>query len=89
MSAATIVLMWEARAVEGRGGELLEWARVRSAELSREPARRELLRAPQDRVLVMTWWEQASYADDLPELPAPDAALITRPVHRWRFEAVG
>ncbi|MFH8372995.1 hypothetical protein ACH4A7_05565 [Streptomyces cyaneofuscatus] len=89
MSAATIVLMWEARAVEGRGGELLEWARVRSAELSREPARRELLRAPQDRVLVMTWWEQASYADDLPELPEPDAALITRPVHRWRFEAVG
>ncbi|MFJ5740735.1 hypothetical protein [Streptomyces microflavus] len=88
MSAATIVLMWEARAVEGRGAELLEWARARSAELSREPARRELLRAPQDRVLVMTWWEETSYADDLPELPEPDAALITRPVHRWRFEAV-
>ncbi|MET7499156.1 hypothetical protein [Streptomyces microflavus] len=88
MSAAIIVLMWEARAVEGRGAELLEWARARSAELSREPARRELLRAPQDRVLVMTWWEEASYADDLPELPEPDAALITRPVHRWRFEAV-
>ncbi|MBK5995931.1 hypothetical protein ACFCZ4_11325 [Streptomyces microflavus] len=88
MSAAPVVLMWEARAVEGRGAELLEWARARSAELSREPARRELLRAPQDRVLVMTWWEEASYADDLPELPEPDAALITRPVHRWRFEAV-
>ncbi|MER6639455.1 hypothetical protein ACFCXC_11695 [Streptomyces microflavus] len=88
MSAATVVLMWEARAVEGRGAELLEWARARSAELSREPARRELLRAPQDRVLVMTWWEEASYADDLPELPEPDAVLITRPVHRWRFEAV-
>ncbi|MET7583806.1 hypothetical protein ACFV2I_04665 [Streptomyces microflavus] len=88
MSAATVVLMWEARAVEGRGAELLEWARARSAELSREPARRELLRAPQDRVLVMTWWEEASYADDLPELPEPDAVLITRPVHRWRFETV-
>ncbi|MER8195443.1 hypothetical protein ABTY00_15955 [Streptomyces microflavus] len=88
MSAATVVLMWEARAVEGRGAELLEWARARSAELSHEPARRELLRAPQDRVLVMTWWKEASYADDLPELPEPDAALITRPVHRWRFEAV-
>ncbi|MFJ5655804.1 hypothetical protein ACIQD5_20995 [Streptomyces microflavus] len=88
MSAAPVVLMWEARAVEGRGAELLEWARARSAELSREPARRELLRAPQDRVLVMTWWEEASYADDLPELPEPDAALITRPVHRWRFETV-
>ncbi|MFF0331570.1 hypothetical protein ACFYUM_03225 [Streptomyces fimicarius] len=86
---ATIVLMWEARAVEGRGGELLEWARARTAELAREPHRRELLRAPQDRVLVMTWWQDASYADDLPELPEPDAALITRPVHRWRFETVG
>ncbi|MFE9457303.1 hypothetical protein [Streptomyces californicus] len=88
MSAATVVLMWEARAADGRGGELLEWARARAAELSRAPARRELLRAPQDRVLVMTWWPGAAYGDDLPELPEPEAALITRPVHRWRFEAV-
>ncbi|MET8728155.1 hypothetical protein ABZV81_13405 [Streptomyces parvus] len=89
MSGPAIVLMWEARATEGRGGELLEWARARSAELPGEPARRELLRAPQDRVLVMTWWPDASYGDDLPELPEPDADLITRAVHRWRFEAVG
>ncbi len=46
MSGPAIVLMWEARATEGRGGELLEWARARSAELPGEPARRELLRAP-------------------------------------------
>ncbi|MEI7033035.1 hypothetical protein [Streptomyces pratensis] len=89
MSTATIVLMWEARAVAGGGGELLEWARARAGELAREPHRTELLRAPQDRVLVMTWWQEASWGDDLPELPEPDTALITRPVHRWRFESLG
>ncbi|MCX4394576.1 MULTISPECIES: hypothetical protein [unclassified Streptomyces] len=88
MSGTTVALMWEARATDGRGAELLEWARARSAELAREPLRRELLRAPQDRVLVITWWEGA-YSDELPELPEPDAGLITRPVHRWRFESLG
>ncbi|MET9659394.1 hypothetical protein [Streptomyces sp. NPDC006510] len=84
----TVALMWEARATGGRGAELLEWARARSAELAREPLRRELLRAPQDRVLVITWWE-AAYGDELPELPEPAAELIARPVHRWRFESLG
>ncbi|QNE75538.1 hypothetical protein F0344_13695 [Streptomyces finlayi] len=88
MSTPGVALMWEARATEGRGAELLEWARARSAELVREPVRRELLRAPQDRVLVITWWEGA-YGDELPELPEPEAELIARPVHRWRFESVG
>ncbi|MFD4030268.1 hypothetical protein ACFWVP_06960 [Streptomyces sp. NPDC058637] len=84
----TVALMWEARATEGRGAELLEWARARTAELAREPLRSELLRAPQDRVLVLTWWE-AAYDDELPELPEPDPGLITRAVHRWRFESLG
>lgn len=83
-----LVLMWEARAAAGRGAELLEWARARSAELTPAPLRGELLRAPQDRVLVLTWWA-AGCGDELPELPEPDAALITRPVHRWRFESLG
>ncbi|MFJ4963094.1 hypothetical protein ACIP6P_11715 [Streptomyces sp. NPDC088729] len=87
MSPTTLVLMWEARAAEGRGGELLEWARA--ASLAPAPARRELLRAPRDRVLVMTWWPGAAYGDDLPELPEPAPGLVTRPVHRWRFESVG
>ncbi|KJY46738.1 MULTISPECIES: hypothetical protein [Streptomyces] len=83
----TVALMWEARAAAGRGNELLEWAR--SQVLAREPVRRELLRAPQDRVLVVTWWEAAEgVAAELPELPEPAADLITRPVHRWRFESV-
>ncbi|MBL1291904.1 hypothetical protein PV394_03165 [Streptomyces sp. NE06-03E] len=84
----TVALMWEARAAEGRGAELLEWARARAAELAREPLRSELLRAPQDRVLVLTWWD-AAYGDELPELPEPEAGLISRPVHRWRFESLG
>ncbi len=78
--------MWEARAAEGRGDELLAWARTQT--LAPEPLRRETLRAPQDRVLVLTWWD-ADYDADLPELPEPDAGLVARAVHRWRFETVG
>ncbi|MEU8688017.1 hypothetical protein [Streptomyces sp. NPDC048665] len=81
----TVALMWEARAVAGRGEELLAW--VREQPLAAEPLRRETLRAPQDRVLVITWWD-APYAAELPELPEPETELVTRGVHRWRFEAV-
>ncbi|MFJ8658065.1 hypothetical protein [Streptomyces sp. NPDC093795] len=81
-----VTLMWEARAAQGRGAELLEWAR--SQVLPYEPQRREILRAPQDRVLVLTWWEAETFDAELPELPEPDAELIARPVHRWRFESV-
>lgn len=83
-----ITLMWEARAAEGRGADLLAWARAQ--ELPAEPLRRETFRAPQERVLVLTWWETPDGLDaELPELPEPAAGLITRPVHRWRFESVG
>ncbi|MGW1216613.1 hypothetical protein ACWD5F_43970 [Streptomyces sp. NPDC002499] len=82
----TVALMWEARAVEGRGAELLAWAR--ESELPLTPVRRESFRGPQDRVLVITWWD-AAYDAELPELPEPDGELITRPVHRWRFESLG
>ncbi|MEU6493086.1 hypothetical protein ABZ890_22165 [Streptomyces sp. NPDC046984] len=83
----TVALMWEARAVAGRGEELVSWARARAQELAPPPLRRETLRAPQDRVLVITWWD-ADHAADLPELPEPDGRLVTRAVHRWRFESV-
>ncbi|MEU6732146.1 hypothetical protein ABZ929_02900 [Streptomyces physcomitrii] len=82
----TVTLMWEARAAEGRGEELLRWARAQ--ELRPRPTRRETFRAPGDRVLVLTWWD-APYEAELPELPEPEAALVSRAVHRWRFEAVG
>ncbi|MCZ1001571.1 hypothetical protein O1M63_31505 [Streptomyces mirabilis] len=81
----SVALMWEARAVPGRGDELLAW--VRGQELASEPLRREVLRAPQDRVLVITWWD-APYDAELPELPEPGGELVTRAVHRWRFESV-
>ena len=81
----TVALMWEARAVPGRGEELLAW--VRAQVLPTEPLRREVLRAPQDRVLVITWWD-AAYEAELPELPEPAGELVTRAVHRWRFESV-
>ncbi|MFD7706963.1 hypothetical protein [Streptomyces sp. NPDC059786] len=83
----TVALMWEARAVTGRGEELLAWVRERERELSAPPLRQEVLRAPQDRVLVITWWD-AAYDAELPELPEPDGELVTRTVHRWRFESV-
>ncbi|WP_369248616.1 hypothetical protein [Streptomyces sp. R41] len=81
----TVALMWEARAVAGRGEELLDW--VRRQQPAAPPLRQEILRAPQDRVLVITWWD-APYDADLPELPEPDGELVTRAVHRWRFESV-
>ncbi|MEU6596952.1 hypothetical protein AB0L10_20890 [Streptomyces flaveolus] len=81
----TVALMWEARAAEGRGADLLAW--VREQPLAAEPLRRETFRAPQDRVLVVTWWD-APYDAPLPELPEPGPELVTRAVHRWRFEAV-
>ncbi|MFD4985747.1 hypothetical protein [Streptomyces sp. NPDC058374] len=86
----TLTLMWEARAVEGRGGDLLEWARARAAELGGgepAPVRTELFRAPQDRVLCLTWW-RAEEGAELPELPEPAGELVTRAVHRWRFTSV-
>ncbi|MEV5952814.1 hypothetical protein AB0M11_03360 [Streptomyces sp. NPDC051987] len=83
----TVAAMWEARATQGRGADLLAWARAQ--ELPGAPLRRETFRAPQDRVLVITWWE-ASYDDSgIPELPEPPGDLVARPVHRWRFESVG
>lgn len=81
----TVALMWEARAASGRGEELLAWAREQ--RLPAEPLRREFLRAPQDRVLVITWWD-AAYDAELPELAEPDGELVMRAVHRWRFESV-
>ncbi|MGP3773746.1 hypothetical protein ACTWJ8_23330 [Streptomyces sp. SDT5-1] len=80
----TVALMWEARATEGNGDALLTWAK--SQPLDAEPERRESFRAPQDRVLIITWWN-APYDADLPELPSPPADLVTRPPHRWRFES--
>lgn len=76
--------MWEARAVEGRGPELLDW--VRAQRLDPVPLRRETLSGAEDRVLVITWWEPGA---EPVELPDPDPDLLHRPVHRWRFTSLG
>jgi hypothetical protein len=81
----TVALMWEARAPDDQGAALLAWARQQ--ELSPSPVRRETFSAPEDRVLVITWWD-AAYEADLPELPAPPSRLTRRPPHRWRFESL-
>ncbi|MEU6439076.1 hypothetical protein [Streptomyces sp. NPDC047046] len=77
--------MWEARAREGRGPDLLAWTRAQP--LPATPLRRETFTAPQDRVLVLTWW-QGGTDEDHPELPEPPEELATRAVHRWRFASV-
>ncbi|GAB2626840.1 hypothetical protein GCM10027168_68230 [Streptomyces capparidis] len=81
----TLAVMWEARAAEGRGEALLAW--VRAQEPPARPLRREVFRAPGDRVLVITWWDVPLDAE-VDELPAPPPDLLARPVHRWRFERV-
>ena len=72
----TVALMWEARAVEGRGAELLAWAA--GQPLDPAPLRRETFRAPEDRVLVITWWDGRT-TPDLPELPEPDRTWCAGP----------
>jgi len=81
----TVALMWEAKAAQDRGAELLAWARAQ--ELDGPPLRRETFTAPGGRLLVITWWA-ADYSAALPELPDPPQELSARPVHRWRFEQV-
>lgn len=82
----TVALMWEAKAAEGRGDELLAWARAR--RLATPPQRREEFTAPGGRVLVITWWPGGDLSAERPELPDPPGELTARPVHRWRFEQV-
>lgn len=81
----TVALMWEAKAVEGRGEELLAW--VRSRPFAGPPLRRETFTAPGERVLVIALWDPDS-APEPSELPTPPEELSARPVHRWRFERV-
>jgi hypothetical protein len=94
----TIALMWEARAVEGGGEELLTWVRGHALPALTGTAagleRAEVFTAPEDRVLVITWWSAAPEAAEepedrvLPELPEPPAVLVSRAPHRWRFHRV-
>ncbi|MGW2251824.1 hypothetical protein ACWCXH_16715 [Kitasatospora sp. NPDC001660] len=79
----TVAVMWEARAADRRGAELASWVRETAIPALRGSAgleRLELLGAPGERVLLVTWWsgEPVPVAD-------PPAELLGRPVHRWSF----
>ncbi|MGK5631158.1 hypothetical protein [Streptomyces sp. URMC 123] len=83
----TVAVMWEARAHDGKGPDLLAWVRAQRPAGGATPLRQEILAAPEDRVLVITWWD-APYDAVLPELPEPGEDLARRAVHRWRFESL-
>ena len=79
-------LMWEAKAPEGRGPELLDWVvevampQVRAAE---GQERAEVFIASDDRVVVI------AVGDALPRrLPDPPEHLSDRAPHAWPFERV-
>jgi hypothetical protein len=87
--------MWEARAADGRGAELLAWARERvvPALSGAGAARTELFSAPGmaappdevwGRVLVISWWPEPA---EPVEAPQPPDDLVARPVHRWSFRS--
>jgi hypothetical protein len=79
-------LMWEAKAPEGRGPELLDWVtevampQVRAAE---GLERAEVFIASDDRVVVI------AVGAGLPRrLPDPPEHLSDRAPHAWPFERV-
>lgn len=75
--------MWEAKAAPGRGAELLGWAREYAVPALAAAERVELLSAPGERVLLISWWAPGTEPVAPPE-PASD--LLARPVHRWSFQ---
>lgn len=74
--------MWEAKAVDGRGAELLGWAREHLAPALAAAERLELFSAPGGRVLAISWWPAPVEPVTPPE---PPSELLARPVHRWSF----
>ncbi|MFF7633909.1 hypothetical protein ACFZB9_12250 [Kitasatospora sp. NPDC008050] len=82
----TVAAMWEARAAQGRGAELLAWAREQALPVPAAdgPDRVELFTAPGERVLLISWWPDG-VAPLAP--PQPPAELLARPVHQWAFRS--
>jgi hypothetical protein len=69
-----MTIMWEAKAADGRGSELLAWA------LDHAPAPARLYRSSDGRVVVIDETDTG-----LPDAP-PD--LLARTPHVWRFDRV-
>jgi hypothetical protein len=69
------VLMWEARAAEGRGEELLAWSLAHA-----DPQAQVYRSRGEDRVVVID-----ATGRGLPDVPGE---LVARPPHVWPFEPV-
>lgn len=70
----TRTLMWEAKAAQGRAGDLLAWT------LEHAHPDAQVYRSAEDRVVVID-----PTGTDLPD---PPADLLARPAHAWRFTPV-
>jgi hypothetical protein len=69
-----MTLMWEAKAADGRGDDLLSWA------LENTPAEASVYRSVDGRVVVIDETDTG-----LPDTPAE---LVARSPHVWRFARV-
>jgi hypothetical protein len=76
-------LMWEAKAAEGRGAELLRWVLDEGVRAVADPAVRTEVFVSGDRVVVI------AVGDEPPRrLPDPPEELIERAPHAWPFTRV-
>lgn len=76
-------LMWEAKAAEGRGAELLRWVLDEGVHAITEPRLRTEVFIAGERVVVIVT------GDNPPRrLPDPPEELIERPPHAWPFTRV-
>ncbi|MCD0443761.1 hypothetical protein LO763_09015 [Glycomyces sp. A-F 0318] len=76
-------LMWEAKAAEGRGAELLRWALDEGVRAVADPAVRTEVFVAGDRVVVIAVGERPPR-----RLPDPPEELVDRPPHAWPFTRV-
>ena len=85
----TVALMWEARAVARPGRRAAGLGAGAHGELARTRRCAARPSAPRRTGCWSSPGGTRRTTRDLPELPEPDADLIARPVHRWRFEVAG
>ncbi|HEX2143689.1 MAG TPA: hypothetical protein VHG10_04180 [Glycomyces sp.] len=76
-------LMWEAKAAEGRGAELLRWVLDEGVREVADPQVRTEVFVSGDRVVVIAVGEKAPR-----RLPDPPEDLIERPPHAWPFTRI-
>lgn len=75
-------LMWEAKAPEGLGGELLEWVLAEGMTGLDESLRTEVFTASERVVVIVV-------GPEVPRtLPEPPAELIERTPHAWPFTRI-